>query len=61
MDITPNVTGADTDGDIKHCTCNAPSGFIFLYNNSEHQVWEHVQCGGIVTRIFVRHGEGRSL
>lgn len=61
MNTTPKMAGADTDGDIKHCTCSYPSGFIFISNTSDHQVWEHVECGGLVTRIFVRYGDLRSL
>lgn len=59
MDTAPKM--ADTDGDLKPCTCDHPSGFKFVASDSDHQTWEHVQCGGLVTRTFIRSGEVRSL
>jgi hypothetical protein len=59
MDTVPKM--ADTDGDIVQCTCAFPSGFKFMYAESDYQVWEHIQCGGLVTRMFVRAGEKLTL
>lgn len=45
----------------RRCTCHNPNGFKFLYAEEDQQVWEHLECGGLVTRVFIRSGEQRSL